>query len=383
MPARPSSVRPCIRGAAGKLCGVLTDLAADSSLPSFLSLAFVLFAFGAAFASLATFLVEGHRHRRLADNSRKKAHELSEGWTAVRGRVRYAQGREAAVRIVVSLQGSEKKTKNGHSYSWQETERTIEAEPFYLDTPDGESIRIEPDDEVVLVDDLVPTDRPSKWRELRTAELSAGEEVFVEGLLSQDEDPERPISGAGYREASRAGWVMRPDDDPLLISSKGLEAPHRFAATQQNKAAAWTVLLLFIYAMCFGTFSARLLFGEVEEATIVDRSTRVSSGRSRTRHWNVEWLSAHQRGEDEVDSDEYARAPVGTRVTVRVVRSFPFASSIGSEPRLDVRMLLFALFSSLLFLFAFSAASRQPWYSGSVREGGSGRLPSTPGFPVG
>jgi hypothetical protein len=86
---------------------------------------------------------------------------LREGAAHVSGEVAYADGADVAMRIVFEQEGSESSgSRGGWSHEWREVGRSAVAVPFFVVTPDGARIRVEPSAKSLLCDDLEATSVP-------------------------------------------------------------------------------------------------------------------------------------------------------------------------------------------------------------------------------
>jgi hypothetical protein len=151
------------------------------------------------------------RRARQAGEALAGSSPLAVGATFVAGTVELAIDGPGAVRVEVDQSAREITGRDGRplSHIWNETARRVVAHPFYLRHTSGERVRVEPGVQPLLIDTL---DRTWYWQHDRrtlAAELTAGERAVVEGVVQRDADPEVRGGGAGYRDAARAGWVVR------------------------------------------------------------------------------------------------------------------------------------------------------------------------------
>ena len=334
-----------------------------------------------------------HRWRALAEA--REAEEafdpsapLIEGARYVAGRVELAEGAEVAVRVEIDQLGTESKSKNGWSHRWDEMDRRIHAQPFYVRREDGRRVRVEPGQTVLLVDavdQMVWTEREHRTR---TAELTAGEEAIVEGVLRRGPDPEERGPGAGYRDAAPRGWVMRPRPGAdLHVSTEALSERHRIRA---RRFALGGLSLLLVFSITLGvgsTYLARVFAGSPAAARVIDRryfTTRDSKGR-RHDHYVVDLAverpadGAVYHTTEELDSSDWSRVGPGDLLHFEHVGAFSLASALGRGSSIHVLSLgLMALLTLLGTGFYLAATQRRRWYEGQLVDTGRGRLPQPP-----
>ena len=87
------------------------------------------------------------------------------------------------VSIRIQQSGREYKVKSQLRHKWTEWNRLVEAKPFELRLASGATLRVEPGEDVLLVDWLGKEARPSANERVRVAELRPHERVFIEGEL--------------------------------------------------------------------------------------------------------------------------------------------------------------------------------------------------------
>ena len=226
---------------------------------------------------LLLIVVARHKRReRLAARAEGHAKEASAdpraGEAVVHGKVSSVEREGPAIRITITQAGRTVKTgKNSSKTIWTETDRRVETQPFYVTTDAGNEVRIEPDDQVQLIDDLETSPvRADKTRE-RVAELTLGESIYAFGDLVAGTD--RRAAG-GYRTAM--ALVLRPPrvGARMRVSAKPLTAPYRAAAATGLR---WTLILtgltLAVQALNAPYHLARL-YGADETATVKTRSQK-------------------------------------------------------------------------------------------------------------
>lgn len=329
---------------------------------------------------------------RAASVAANAAHDrnepLREGARFVAGEVELAQNEPLAVRVTITQTGTEQHgSKGGVNHRWTETDRETEVRPFYIRHASGARIRVEPGAyEVLLVDALDEEHWTHRHARKRRATLSAGESAIVEGELVRGHDPE--ASGEGYRGSS-AGWVLRPRDGVVHISTEDLGRRHSLRA--RAFAIALFVLPFFALAAQLPTITAhaRMFAGHDEQAHYVQRAnwtTRNNKGRT-IYHYAVRYAPRDTGVTDtvEIDSDDYHGLPDGRGLTddgprtiwVRRVPAMPFATNIGAGVTVNAWLLvLSAMATAGVGYWVWKRHAYRRWYERALEEGGSGSLPT-------
>ena len=124
----------------------------------------------------------------------------------VRGKVEPLGSEETAASVTVVQEACNITVKQARSHEWEEVSRECAAVPFALVRDDGQRVRVEPGEDLLLVDVLtteVPD--PTSKRRVRRAEASRGEVFCAYGELHKHAGPE----GGAYR-GNAEPWVLRP-----------------------------------------------------------------------------------------------------------------------------------------------------------------------------
>jgi hypothetical protein len=205
-------------------------------------------------------------------------------------------GAAPCITVDIEQRGREWKGKHSWHHEWREVSRRVDARPFYVVRPNGERVRVEPDQNVFLVDRLDGTDRFEHARRRRTATLRPGEKVAITGVLVRGFDPRQ----GGYRDAAPALVLKPPPRGRMLVSTEPLADRHRTrASTYRGLAIAVGVLLAFSHGLLFANVHLQRFGAKRVSATI----ERVSSERywvSRKGgggHWAWRYF-AHARSDD-------------------------------------------------------------------------------------
>ncbi|MDI1482886.1 hypothetical protein [Polyangium sp. y55x31] len=351
-----------------------------------------VFALDAAMLLVIAFCVrEIRRARRAAveaDAVIKPKAPLFEGARFVAGTVELAQGESDAVRVTITQEGSEQAGKNNNkTHSWVETERETRARPFYLRHDTGARVRVEPPEDVLLVDTLDQKEWLHSSRRKLRAELLPGERVIVEGRLHKAPDPEGIGETAGYREAATMGFTMKPSPQKgMHISTESLSRRHELRARAFYWTCVWVVFLGFVMNVPLATYRARVFLGESVVATLLGKRTyERSNGKGKTtqhRAVDVRYESppgtVRFGGLVEIDEDDYLELPPGAKgeIWLRRVPSFPIATALGQGSSvLFQAWCVAAVIAGLAMYRAYRTHTYRRWYEGRLVEKGKGPLP--------
>jgi hypothetical protein len=242
----------------------------------------------------------------------------------LKGTVRDVEdGGSTAVRLQIEQIGValEKGDKTKKWYTtWTEVERTLDVRPFYIETASGERVRVEPDEETKLIDDLelAGTDGQSRFK---AAELVTGEVVYAVGELVEARDR---AAGGGYRDAAKALVLRKPSDGHLLLSTHRLGVEH----AQSGKLWKFSALVvgvatLIAQALAFN-YHAAYFFGHTEAAKVIDRKhvPAASSDDSDYCEISFEVLSTGRAHTQAVEEEDFPKLTKGRIFPVNVVKVF-------------------------------------------------------------
>lgn len=335
----------------------------------------LLIFFGALAAVFLDALVRAVREARLARQAAAQGARPAppaEGPAVVFGAVQMARDEAVAMRVEIDQEGSESQSSGSYSFAWKEVDRRIEMRPFYVLLASGERVRVEPDKHAFLVDAMDGMILVHETARTRYAELSPGEEIYAVGELRRAHDPE--LSPTGYR-SGKDGWVLRaPPGGDLLLSSEALDQRFRRRARAARVTAATAAALALALAGLYAPYFDRAVRGEVVEAKVVDRTLH-SGDNSRSYSLTVE--ASGGRISLPATESAYDRAEsLPMRVPVRLVKAWPWASTLGRENGIEIGGVLggVAVVILMLFLRAHFRAKSSAWYEGKLVDKGPGKL---------
>lgn len=311
-----------------------------------------------------------------------------EARSVVRGRVAPADGeRGSPVRIEIRQAAKNHTNKNSKWHTWEELPpRAIVARAFLLERDGEEPVRVEPGQDVFLIDDLTTVPHTSRaTRRSRVSELSIGEEVSAYGTLRLAPSASGSAQSA-YRGGSM-GWVLVPPrGERMVLAAKSLEKRYEPRAAFLLRwglvgAVAWMLASFVVVA----PFIAATAFGRREVSRIVDTSTWITKSKNSTtthRAIRIETDDGYTF-QDEVDRESYEfykaahEADASARIpTVHAFR-WSWASYLG-VPSVNIPgTLLELVFGGLAFLLAVPAyQKRRAWYDQYAlsEEGSTGHL---------
>jgi len=337
-----------------------------------------------AFAVLIGLAVLVYRRKmqeaRAADATFDENTQLKLGETVISGLVERAEGSGTAVRVEIDQYGEESESSGVWSHKWTEKNRRVLVEPFYVRLPSKVRVRVEPGEDVYLVDEMDGLVRVDLKHRTRYAELTPRERVFAAGVLTRGPDPEA-APGEGYR-GKREGYLLRPKPGgKMLLSSEALGDRFRERASFHLR---WAMIIgmaaAAVHAIFFG-YEARRFLGSREDVVVealVHYTT--SSDNGDVDHWRVDMVADDGiKIRDEIDSGPWHELKKGDRVPALVVRgSFVQASTIGPD-RTVSGMAGSALAVLIAMWIAYRVREKQtrPWYEKVVVDKGSGKLEET------
>ncbi|MEZ4407814.1 MAG: hypothetical protein R3A52_15270 [Polyangiales bacterium] len=342
-----------------------------------------------AMMGLAAFWWRKHQAQATLEHSFDPRAPLRDGPAAVMGVVETDPGPEApAVAVTIYQRGTEAQNKGQWSHTWSEVKREVWARPFWIRRDDGAVVRVEPDQSVVLRDDLSRLQRYGVDTRTRHAELQRGERVFATGALS---GAALAQPNAAYRGMQGSPTLRAAPGAPLMVST---EPPGDTFSKRALFHLKWLVALVVV-----GGTLAMTVFPKVELLTVDGVS--VMARPTQTRHWMVWVKPKNRRGywspryavraeytfrdgqtvtlEDECGYGLHRCVTDGqcARVPFVVSAHMPSVHMLGSRPSLTVGRSLILGITLLILGIAYpvSAASTRPWYLRKrVNDHGRGRL---------
>ncbi len=260
----------------------------------------------------------------------------------VRGTVAYARGEELAFRIEVD----QERIGDGSKGVWVEKKRRTIARPFYIETENGERVRIEPSADTPLFDRLEESRESLSNVRKMIAELSQGERIVAEANGA-------PEARGGYRDSGRDATL--DDSQGLVLTANGWDSPSE-RKVETWAGAFWRVsFLLFVSFLAATPTWARLGLGELQEALVVDREFDSDSG-------NL-WLELEFEDGTQISAATGARE-VPSSVQVRRVLGMPDGLwALGAQESIHGVSLIAVVVLAFLMLSVTLAAGRErPWW---------------------
>jgi len=240
----------------------------DLTIPTVFASAGVLVA-----VSLIALLI-ARRERRCAAHEATdfdSSASLRPGVTALRGTAELAEGDDVAVRVEIDQVGEDRPPGKAGSttHIWREVRRRVTAHAFILALEGGKRVRVLPDDRVMFVDKLDATRRESRKRRTRIAELSAGEQVHVRGVL----DSAGEHAATPYRQAPELPTLRPPARGRMLISTDPMGERYLARARFHRRWALIFGLAVLAHTTLYSRFYDRLLFGRSGAALVTNLAT--------------------------------------------------------------------------------------------------------------
>ncbi|KYF90754.1 hypothetical protein BE20_16850 [Sorangium cellulosum] len=298
---------------------------------------------------------------------------LAPGEAVVMGTVERAQGADVAVRVEVEQEGSETESSGVWSHEWSETDRKVRVQPFYLRHASGARVRVEPGEDVTLVDALDGMILVDRTKRVRVAELVPGEQVFAVGELRRAPDPEAPTQG--YRGAAQ-GFLLVPRSHGrrMLLSSEPLGQRFARRAAFHLRWGAFAAVASIAFNAAFAGFHARRWLGETIDVRVTELR-EIERG-------DTDYHEVTAQGEggaaivDEVSHAAFALLRKGDALKARYVPSWPLASAVGPGVTAhSAAWVALPLLGVLAFAYLIRAHGTRPWYEKKVVDQGNGKLP--------
>jgi len=295
-----------------------------------------------------------------------------------------ALGEAVAIEIDIVQKVANYTNKNIKSHDWTETSRRATTHPFQLVRDDGRTVRVEPNDDVLVIEPLeksYPDDRPME--RVRSAVVRSGDEIYVCGDLF-DAAP-----ASAYRGG--ATFVLRPPRrGRLIVATEMLRDRYR---TRIRSLRGFGIASLIVFAILHLSFTmpiVALMFGTHETATITDmRQWTTRSKNAFVPHYEITATAKDgARVYGEVEHETYASARYDMEVPIRRAGTW---TCLGDDPTVHLAVLPFA--TVLMFLLGALAGAhykgQAPWYDQAklVEPGGAEhwsetRLTSGRGRPI-
>lgn len=344
------------------------------------------------FGGVAAFSLFGwlqHRRYAAAERAFDPRAPLVNGHAMIVGQVELDEGAAGpAIEVVIRQRGRDWRGKHGWHHQWQETTREVRVRPFWVRLFSGQRVRVEPDERVVLRDDLSRVVRTSRLDRARVAELTPGETVHVTGSLFA---AHAPAMGAAYRAAAQEP-VLRPSRlAPMVVST---ERPGETSSARARFYRAW-----LIGAALAGLALPAAVFPTVAVLALTGRT--VSAQPDATRHWQRYHKPKNSPGyyvqhyglrsaraerdrtrvlTDECSVEAWSCVAAGECPEVRYTVSALSDEwvQIGDGPQLTTgRAVALGLAAFVLMLaFPLSVLGSRPWYfRRGVNDSGAGQLP--------
>jgi hypothetical protein len=300
------------------------------------------------------------------------------GEVVLHGRVQTAEGAPLAVRVEVEQEGTEKQSSGAWTHKWTEVDRRVIVAPFYLVSASGRRTRVEPTEDVFLVDEMDGKILIDITRRVRTAELTPDKEVWAFGTLVSAVDPEG--AGGGYR--SGATLVLKsPAREPMLLSSEPLGARFEARAKFHRRwGLVITLLAVLSSSLTFGPLFMRRFAGETVSARITSLEPYLStnSDGDEIKMYRVRYaMSRPDRAfRNNVHFRIFTKLEKGQTIPIRFVRSMPRFTSLGPDATADGFWVFsfFGLWIGMAIAYRVRTRSSLPWYEKKVIDEGAGTL---------
>lgn len=285
---------------------------------------------------------------------------------ALRGRVIAVDGgADDAVRVVVRQQARRVKKE----LIWKETSRHQTVRPFTLALPDGQHVRVEPDERARLVNSLEPPVVLEEGVRERHVRLTRGEEVCVVGRIAEGVD-----ASSGYRGKGGGRVMLPPRRGRMLLSTGALERLYgRRVRSARNWLFAWVFCFLLPCWMAFFPFWVNAVKGGPGGATVTSMRRKLVERDKKADFWtDVVTFRIEATGQHFSDWLEPTTGWLepGARVPVFFAPGWSAYARPGKEPTVDLKdgretSAFFGVFLgvALMGVFGFGRYVRfRPWW---------------------
>lgn len=306
---------------------------------------------------------------------------LAAGETLLEGRVEFAEDADLAIRTEIDQDGTESESSGVWSHTWKERRRRMQVKPFYLDTG-AERVRVEPDRDVLFLDEMDRTLRVNLTSRVRVAELTPGERVYAHGVLAEWNPERRP------RGRDEVRWVLRPGKEMEISALPLGERARRRAARHARFALGYALTGIAWHLLVAGVGYYRLQWDGVPGTATVnateERVTQDDEGDD-VYSWyaNLTMTTppavAGRPWIEEIDESLFDILQVGMTLPARAVPDGT-AEKLGASATLNTWLGFLAWMVLLAQGILHGVYARRPvgWFEGPLEEGGSGRLSETP-----
>lgn len=297
---------------------------------------------------------------------------LLPGEAVVMGTVEREEGASVAVRVELEQEGTESESSGVWTHRWTETNRKVHIHPFYIRHASGSRIRVEPDEDVMLVDAMDGMIWVDLTKRVRVAELLPGEKVYVSGELRRAPDPEG--ASRGYRARSEGYLLVPPRGRRMLISSEPLGERFERRARFHLRWAAYAVAALMAFNALFAPFHARRWAGTTVDVEV----TRLHQYKDSDDDDRFDVTVRSEDGyvfSNGVSRVDFARLREGNVIKARYVPAWRFASVIGPvATATEFAYGAVVLLAGFIFVYVRRTRLTRPWYDDKLIEQGKGRL---------
>jgi hypothetical protein len=347
---------------------------------------FVALPFGATLAAAVT-LASLHRRRARAEEALSPGAPLADGPAVVFGVVEGEPGAAPPVVVRIHQRGTEVQNKGAWSHKWRETGRDVEVHGFTIVRADGARVRVEPDERVVIHENLVRFELTAYASRERIAEIVPGAQIHVTGELAGAGAAAR----AGAYRASGAVPVLRPPrTGPMVIADEPVGDTDRHRMRFHALAAAVLAASFVTTVALAMPYSALILDGTHVLATPTEVGTwktyyKPKNGAGRwITHYALRAEATLPSGapvtlEDECGYSVYDCAEYGRCADVPFVVSAhrPDLQQIGDGPTIPAVAIALIVMLGICVGggYPLAALATRPWYMRrKVNDGGKGRL---------
>lgn len=345
-----------------------------SSLLMLIDFALLWLMFSKCFSEIRRLRKQG----RDADALAETQPGLVEGPGFVAGTIEFEDDADYAVIVEIRQRGSQRRgrhrgQKSGYTHSWDEVERRCFAQPFWIQMESGERVRVEPGQDVELVDRLDIVVHNEERERFRIAELSAGERVVAQGMLRW-----RALEKSNYREAGEKTWVLVQNTPARLhLSADALGKVHRRDANRLLRRLAFVWLpFAVLVAWLYAPHVARLTMGEPGTVPLTSLTPVSAGGESNAGRVHLRYEVNGEERRDTLEVDDWSTIHEGDELAYVQVSAWPGAGQLGSTSTESIVVFFVVLILLLAVYGIVFLPPKRDWFDvKKLKEPGGGKLP--------
>jgi hypothetical protein len=278
------------------------------------------------------------------------------------------------VRVSIRQRGKEWRQKGRWRTGWREVARQTEARPFLLRLEGGGEVRVEPNEQVLLVDQLTEIVRDARDARRRIANVHPGEKVYVTGVYQPGGGG---VEAGPFRGDGGPGRLVPPRGDRMLVSTEPPTERHQRRARVHHRLFWVAGVYLVLALVASAQFLQLQLSGKEMTGQVVDQwSYEKWHSTKRGGYWKTHYaVAAETRAgvlHTEIPHALWVTRPATVPMIVASSKSYVF----GEDTSLNGGRASFLFMIALaLGLFApLSVIMSRDWWDKKLSDTENGRL---------